>query len=282
LIKLHDLTAEDLAHAGKLLALCNVFEGLDLPLNLEPGRPEDPGNQFIFSQGEAPAGVLTLQVGLEIEVCLAVHPGHRRRGIGRALLRAAATECGRRGTGPLVLVCDNASQSGKAFAAAVGAVYRNTESRMRLDQAQWRAGARPGPPVELERATADHAGVLAYLIGTAFGHPVDQERARVTRDLSQPTHRFFVARAGGETVGTVGVVTADDRCYIIALGVLPAHRGKGYARSLLQTVVGTLVEEGHREVFIEVDTENRGAMSLYRSSGFRETSRYSFYRVPAL
>jgi ribosomal protein S18 acetylase RimI-like enzyme len=122
--------------------------------------------------------------------------------------------------------------------------------------------------------------VLARIVATVFESTVEQERERLARDLSRSTHRFFVARAGGEVAGSLGIATVEGRSYVIALGVLPAHRGKGYGRALLQSSVAALLADGHTEIFIEAAAENQAALSLYRSCGFRETARYGFYRVP--
>jgi ribosomal protein S18 acetylase RimI-like enzyme len=278
-IKQHGLTADDLAEARRLQDLCNLYEGLDLPMSLEPGQPGEPENQFVFYRDDAALGVLTLQARHEIEACLAVHPGARRQGIGRALLAAAVDECRRRGAADLLLVCDEASAPGRAFAAAVGGSYRNSEYRMRLDPKEWRTLAAGPAFVQLQRVGDEDLDALTRIVATVFEAPADQERQRIARDLSRTTHRFFVAHTGGETVGSVGVATVEGRSYIIALGVLPAHRGKGYGRAMLQSIVAALVAEGHPEILIEVGAENRGALSLYRSCGFREIASYGFYRV---
>ena len=270
--------------ARHLADLCNRHEGLDLPLNLEQtgAGPEGHTNQFFFRETGSLLGVLTLDGEMNPEVCLAVHPDHRRKGIGRALLKAGVDECRRRGSPEALLVCEERSQSGNAFANALGAAYRYSEFRMVLDGRAW-----PGPShapagqgaLPLRPAGLEDADLLAHIIATSFRKPVEGEHRRVARDLASPKHRSYVAFAGGDPVGSVGVVTAGGRTYIIALGVLPQHRGRGYGRRMLAAIIADLLAAGRTEIFIEVAAENRSALALYRACGFREITSYGFYAL---
>jgi ribosomal protein S18 acetylase RimI-like enzyme len=279
------VTREDLAEAGKLADLCNIFEDLDLPLNLAFDPERAWPHQFLAYDGPMLAGVLTLQSAPDVEVCLAVHPARRRRGIGRRLLDAAVQACRAQGIAEVLLVCEAASRSGRAFVATTGATYRNAEYRLRLVRAP-DAGPPPasGSPATVRDLRLQPAGpadleILASLTAGSFGHAVEAERLRLAADLVRPTHRFFIARDRGRPVGSLGIVAAGPRVYIIAMGVAPDHRGQGYGRAMLETILTTLLAEGQTEIFIEVDAGNVAALSLYRSCGFRETARYEFFTL---
>jgi ribosomal protein S18 acetylase RimI-like enzyme len=274
------LTSTDLADARILLDACNRHERLDLPLNLEPagGVPEGSTNQFLFREAGDLVGILTLYGAPEAEACVAVHPEHRRRGIGRALLAAGMEECRGRGLSSLLLVCEDASPSGLGFVKAVGGDYRYSEFRMRLDAAAF-PGVTTRSPVRLRAAHSTDLDVLSHIIATSFRKEEDAERRRVARDLASPHHRFYIADADQDSVGSLGIVAEDGRAYIIALGVLPQQRGKGHGRAMLEAAITALLAERQTEVFIEVAAQNRTALSLYRACGFRETAAYGFYRL---
>ena len=131
------LANADRAEVEKLTELCNQHEGLDIPLNLEGPLPlqGDATDQFLYYGDGGLLGFVSLEGGQPLEVCGMVHPEHRRKGIGRALLAVAKQECRRRGLHSLLLVCDEAARSGRAFVAALGAQYRFSEYRMVLDVA---------------------------------------------------------------------------------------------------------------------------------------------------
>lgn len=274
LVKTRGLAGQALADAGGLAAVCNQYESLDLPLNLDAA-----GYQFLHYEDGRLVGILTLQVNGEIEVCLTVDPGHRRRGVGRGLLTAAGAACREQGASSVLLVCEEASRSGMAFVEAVGARYRSSEYRMKLD-----VDASPGTPpsqstIRLRQADAGNVQVVAQIIAIAFGRSEDIERRRVERDIHKPSHRFYIAHLNDEPVGSLGVVAHGDRVWIVAFGVLPEFRGRGYGRQMLAATAGMLRAEHWKEILIEVATDNRNALSLYQSCGFGETTCYEYYQM---
>src|SRR5438477_5837309 len=129
------LNEEQLREARDLAELCNRLEGLDLPLDCEPveaGSGAQAG-QFLYYEGSSLVGFASLDGMTDPELSGMVHPDHRRKGIGRALLAAAQDECRRRGLRSFILTCDQAFEAGVAFASAVGARSLNSEHRMLLD-----------------------------------------------------------------------------------------------------------------------------------------------------
>lgn len=58
----------------------------------------------------------------------------------------------------------------------------------------------------------------------------------------------------------------------------PDHRGKGYARTLIETVLADAAESGLEAVWLQVEDKNTGAIVLYNQLGFDTVARYH-YRV---
>jgi ribosomal protein S18 acetylase RimI-like enzyme len=279
--KAREIGAADLRAIKVLQTTCNRHEGLDLALNLDPPGPGEPdaANQFLCEAGDDLLGVLTLfGEGDGIEVCAAVRPDYRRRGIGTALVNAARAECRRRGIRHWLLVCEDGSRSGKAFAAAQGARYRSAEYRMRLELC-----AAPGsaPPVssslEFVRAGPSDLELLTGVIVASFDRAEGVVRKQVADNLATSRRRYYLARLDGAPVGSVGIVEEGSRVHIVGFGVLPQHRRRGIGRRMLQYVVAMLVAEGWRDILMEVATDSQPAVSLYRSCGFKEVRTYGFY-----
>jgi ribosomal protein S18 acetylase RimI-like enzyme len=273
-----ELSTGEVAEVDALAALCNAHDGLDLPLNLEPSP--DEANQFLYAAQGTLVGFLSLEGDPAApEACGMVHPAHRRRGIGRLLLAAARDECRRRGVASLLLVCEDGSPAGRAFVQATGAQYRNAEHRMEFVPAARPASVREPPPIELRPASPADLDLLVYLTAQAFGDAEDDVRRRFVQELGRPDRRFFIATLQRESVGSLRLTEDAERVYITAFGVLPQHRRQGYARQMLAQAIDLLHAEGRPHIFIEVDTGNTAAFSLYLSCGFRVTRTYGFYHL---
>jgi ribosomal protein S18 acetylase RimI-like enzyme len=262
--------AEELA---ALQAICARHDAIEHVLHLEaPAAPP-----LLHRAAGVLVGALTIQAGDPPEVCLLVHPAHRRRGVGRRLLRGAAAACRRQGASALLLTVDELSAGGTAFAEAVGARYRFSEYRMELERVP---EARPWPaPLQLRPATPEDAAAFAR-VGAAFGDPDAAARARGVRaGMREPRHRYTLAELDGRPIGTIRVSTYREAVYLTSFGVLPELQGQGFGRQILTRTVRGLAAEGWRSIRIEVETENRNALGLYRSCGFREIAGYAYYAL---
>jgi ribosomal protein S18 acetylase RimI-like enzyme len=274
------LTQREFEEVKRLTEVCNTFETLDY-LNPDPEMTRSRGsfpNQFLYYETETLVGFLTFYMSREPEASLAVHPGHRRRGIGTALLRSANDSCKDRGVNKFLLVCEDKSVSGKAFIKHVGAQYRFSEYRMKLQRASLPNQQQLGQ-LKLERASEQDTGLLASLLAQSFNDLVEDHARRLTQDIHRSTHRFYVAKLDDKPVGCLGVAGHELRVYVIAFGVVPEYRGRGFGRWMLTHIANDLVQEDWNEILIEVRTDNLNALSLYRSCGFMEVTSYNYYDV---
>ena len=107
--------------------------------------------------------------------------------------------------------------------------------------------------------------------GQSFEHASVQPIEHFERGVSG-AHPIFAAFAGDSAVGTAGFYVMDGpkvahRGMLWGVYVAPEHRGTGFARRLIETVIKhaeTQVEQIH----LHVVTVNATAYSLYRSMGF--------------
>src|SRR5262245_53300657 len=231
------LDAAEQAAVARLIASCEQHEGLELPLYLEPPRVDAPGevDQFLYYERGDLVGVASLQPGRAAEVVGTVHPKHRRRGIGSALLEAACTEAGRRGCRSILVVVDERSASGTAFVKATGACYRSSEYRMALDLAAVPPEHPAAEPIELRVAGAGEIELLAGLLGAGVDEPAEWVQNRAAGWLCAPRQRFYVGSQRGEAVGCLRAALAPDGgdLYLCSFRVSPALRGRGLGRQIL-------------------------------------------------
>lgn len=157
-------------------------------------------------------------------------------------------------------------------------------------------GHRSGPrPVDLRK---DIPRVLA-LLNLAFRNSLDGEESRSLNSTSLSQQPWFLLRLrqlshgivpgfiweeSGDIVGNVTVLTTrtPGRYLIANVAVHPDFRRQGIARSLMETVVESVQQNGGSELLLQVRRENEAAVSLYESLHFRKlgsmTSWYASFR----
>ena len=84
--------------------------------------------------------------------------------------------------------------------------------------------------------------------------------------------------AEGYAGATWGVRAADGEFSVIhALGVLPSHHGRGFARELVAAAKDIARGLGHKALRLDVLNGNLPAVRLYESEGFRFVSRVELF-----
>lgn len=286
------LEMDGLAEVGTLMRLCNAHDGLDLKLGADSPLSADEGLvvHFLYYMSGALVGYFSIDGfdEMPLEVCGMVHPDYRRRGIARALLAAVIAECRRRGNDRFLLLCEEASPTGRAFVEIVGADYCFSEHRLTLDVAALPPLPPPHRSFELHRISLLEAALYARVLAAAFDEEVDTYD--VVTEMDGDFGWYYLAYLDREPIGTIkalrmdyGLLEPDHgprlRMGIYAFGVLPAYRGRGYGRHMLRGVIGDLLAAGYTLISMEVETDNDKALGLYLSCGFNKTTTYGYYRV---
>ncbi|WP_412541675.1 GNAT family N-acetyltransferase [Longispora sp. K20-0274] len=115
-------------------------------------------------------------------------------------------------------------------------------------------------------------------------HPLHRsfEEFQATLTGEVPWDEWLVCEVDGEMVGVLRSSNqALDRNegWVRTLGVLPAHRGRGLARMLLETAFSIYAEKGRVAVGLGVDTTNpTGAYRLYESLGMKPAYVANIYK----
>ena len=102
---------------------------------------------------------------------------------------------------------------------------------------------------------------LAALHAASFPDPWDS--AAIAALLATPGTFAFHAHDG-----FVLARVAAEEAEILTLAVLPAARGKGLGRALLQAAIAHARARGAQSMFLEVGVENPSALALYAGLGF--------------
>lgn len=280
LIKKQGLTPEELTQIEQLATICNEHEGLELKLNMSMlhRRPENETNDFLYYENGELVGFLPLFVfnSNEAEVSGMVHPEHRRKGIFRTMLAEGAKELQARNNPKIILIVENASQSGLAFAKAVGTEYAFSEYKMELKEAK--EPQRLHDNLILRPAVTEDSPFLAKCVALAFNMP---EKDVNWMKVDEPDKIIYVIERDGEQVGTMSTnIHEENKAFLYGFAMMPDQQGKGYGRQMLGETIRLMIEQGRPQIELEVAVANKNALGLYQSCGFELISAYDYYAIP--
>ncbi|WP_067475891.1 mycothiol synthase [Actinomadura hibisca] len=216
---------------------------------------------------------------------LVVHPAHRRRGHGRALLRATLAEA----AGPLRVWAHGDLPAAARLAAAEGLERARALFQMR------RPAADPLPEVKTAEGVRlrtfepgrDERAWLEVNARAFATHPeqgawtLDDVRAREAEPWFDPAG-LFLAERDGRVVGFHWTkIHPDGLGEVYVVGVDPSAQGLGLGRTLTLTGLHHLRDRGVPQILLYVDESNTAAVKLYESLGFTRHAVDVMYGTPA-
>jgi RimJ/RimL family protein N-acetyltransferase len=141
------------------------------------------------------------------------------------------------------------------------------------------AGGPPAARVSVRAAREDDLDAMVELtvavaeegrwIGTEA--PVDRERRRqrYAADLQRDDVGVFVAEAGGQLVGHIGLILAGYGVADLGMLVAAGWRGRGVGSALLRAGIDWARQAGAHKVALQVWPHNAAAIALYERFGFQ-------------
>lgn len=310
------LTLEDVP---ALTALVNVVDAHDEPAEepsirewLQMPRLDLAADTIAVRAGEELIGFGMVTVSAHpdregrarVQLSGAVHPAHRRRGLGTSIL-TQLEERGREITSqrhpdlPAVLRT-GAGRDPEPGAGPGGADVRPVLERHGYRRVRsWLEMERELPGEALEVPAPDDAEILAptpeqsEAVRTAHtaafadhwgSAPIDAETWQLwtTSHTSRPEHSTIALAPDGTVLAYA--VTSEDRpgvLHVALVGTRPEARGRGLARAVLARTLASGAEAGFTGAALEVDAESlTGATRLYEAVGFERAHVYATYEKP--
>jgi ribosomal protein S18 acetylase RimI-like enzyme len=221
-----------------------------------------------------------------------VHPAHRGRGIGTALVLAVEGRAVRdlaevpAGSAPRVLQSYDADASGahdpdvsgaRSLFEGLGYSPEREYLHMEMDVPDgFDPGDAPAGITIRPRVEADDRAIVAVM-EEAFREPWSYEDA-LEEWLESENHDptlWPVALEGGEIVGALFGYIGDGRGQVSALGVRDPWRRRGIGAALLRAAFAMFRDRGIDNVRLNVDRDNMtGATHLYEQAGMRLRRRW--------
>lgn len=235
-------------------------------------------NEFMFFHENkliAYAGICDFG-GDAIEVNGMVHPDYRRKGIFTRLFSLVKDEFCKRDAKEMLLLSDNSSYGGIEFIKKTSNSYDHSEYDMNLDM-------NVTHEVNLNdlifrKALRSDAKNMAKENFEFFGE-YDFEGIADEKGELNSSNCTYLIELNNVIIGKSRLEVNENIGGIYGLEVLPDYRGKGFGRKLLLLSINKLKEKGVSSITLQVETNNKNALNLYTSCGFKENYTMTYYSI---
>jgi mycothiol synthase len=277
----------DVPEVLELLRAATAADGVhpvseDAQLRLQHGAPG--GRDLVVHDGAELAGYARYDDGVAE---LVVHPGHRRRGFGTALLDRVLELAA---DAPLSIWAHGDLPGSAELLAPRGFTRARVLLQMRRDLAGADPGRRPELPADVEvrpfRPGRDEQAWLRVNARAFATHPeqgswtAEDLRVREQEPWFDPAGFLLAWRGdpedGGELLGShwtkvhpPGDVADEAVGEVYVLGIDPRAQGMRLGRALTDLGLAHLRGRGLNQVLLYVDEDNAAAVRLYEGRGFR-------------
>lgn len=135
------------------------------------------------------------------------------------------------------------------------------------------------------RSTVDDAGMedaaaMAEIHEQSFSRGWSEDEICELLSDRPIVHGIVVRTSALRRKGIAGFVlvrNAGDEAEILTVAVRPGHRRRGFGRMLVEEAARRAYRDRASSLFLEVDENNRAAVSLYRKLGFETVGQRSSY-----
>lgn len=96
--------------------------------------------------------------------------------------------------------------------------------------------------------------------------------------LSTANYHGYLLKIDQQLMGYAMISVAAAECNILNICIKKSHQNKGYGKRLLAFLLDEAKELKAQQIYLEVRTSNRAAISLYQNFGFNELDiRKNYY-----
>jgi ribosomal protein S18 acetylase RimI-like enzyme len=104
-----------------------------------------------------------------------------------------------------------------------------------------------------------------------------EERRAIAQRAPRPA-AFAVIEWDGRPAAVGMTALAEDLAGLFLMRTIPEARRQGFAKRVLRTLLARAELLGAAHAFLQVEAENRPAVSLYETEGFKTLTSYRFWR----
>jgi len=214
----------------------------------------------------------------EAELTAVVHPKYRKQGIFKKMFTAALQEMKQRYISNCIWICPRGSFINADFMQNLWGKYLYSQVEMK---AMHPPVSKELPEIRLRLASTDDLLLLSQMGSTSFNSSFTETLQRFTENLREKNRKAWLASTPThENVGKIHVRYEDNNTgFIHDLCILPEYRGQNLATSMILKTMQLLRETGHRNIVLDVECHNKGALRLYEQCGFETIGAHDYWTV---
>jgi len=127
------------------------------------------------------------------------------------------------------------------------------------------------PPIVLRDLEARDLEAAWELDQRCFEPGIAYSRSEIRSFVARPAAIALAAEIGGRFRGFAIADRRGSKGHIVTIDIAESARRRGLGRRLFAEILSRLEEEGAREIRLEVDVRNAGAIRFYERLGFEKT-----------
>jgi N-acetylglutamate synthase-like GNAT family acetyltransferase len=277
----NQLSITQLMHLDTLSAECERIDG-GLPVSyrhlLMQQRHTD-SNWMVYHHQEL-IGFASIYFFYEAccEVCLLVHPAHRRQGIAKQLLHLIDTSLKQH---PHIkrLIFSTPPLTETNWLTQLGFLYQESEyemTRTSLDPIQSKTDR-----LTLSNASISEVNELAHIDERCFPQSIHNPPSQFVRWLSDPNYQIIVAHLQNKIIGKVHIRTLNEQIAILSdISIIPEFQQQGLGSELLTKIINQTLQQKKTTLKLDVATNNpSNALQLYLHHGFKISYQHDYWAI---
>jgi ribosomal protein S18 acetylase RimI-like enzyme len=217
---------------------------------------------------------------VEAEVNGFTHPSYRNKGLFSALLDLAQKTLMPHGYERFLLQVEPQSKKGVSYIAKRFPTIERTEYRLSLKKSEW--AKKDGPHAEeinLEQINKDNVPIYARISAKVFNETLEQSTAYSMNIENNPDRDGYLCYCKDEPIGVFNMHYEEPLMAVLyGIGIIPPFRGKGLGKEMVSLGLELLFEKVEI-VYLDVDSENPNAGSLYRKLGFSTAFQVDYHTL---
>lgn len=279
LICLNELSVTQLADIERLLLKCKEHDGNSIPIykHLIEKKHPVPCNVLYYRNDEL-VGYLRSFFFFEdaCEITLMVAPKFRRKRIATQLLETIIPVM--KNEFVTKLIFSSPPKLHDEWFKSLGLIYRNSEYHMQY-KLKNQSTIKP-KPAKIRYATTDDIKDLCVIDSFAFPNKKAEPEAIFHNLLHTHNCEIFVLTLDDKVIGKAHIFTESDKVRLTDIGIHPDYRAQGFGTSLIKHCINHCLLRNKTNIVLDVETNNDGALKLYKNLGFEITNSHDYWYTP--